>query len=99
MHRIFLALLTLGGLLWVAGCTENTRAASDTSANGAARTASAKTHGECLVCKHENDLACVDIDVDDKTPRTTFGGKDYFFCSDTCKKAFEKNPQKYAGTK
>jgi YHS domain-containing protein len=100
MHRILLTSLALGGFLWVAGCTENAKPASamsDTSA--AARTASAKSHAECLVCKYENDLACVDVDVDDKTPKTAFNGKDYFFCSDTCRKAFEKNPQKYAGVK
>ena len=68
MHRILFASLALSGFLWVEGCTENTKPASATSdTSAAARTASAKSHAECLVCKHENDLACVDIDVDDKT--------------------------------
>jgi YHS domain-containing protein len=54
-------------------------------------------HAECMVCKKNVDLACVDVAVDDKTPRTEYQGKTYYFCSDDCRKDFEKNPAKYAG--
>jgi YHS domain-containing protein len=52
-------------------------------------------HAECLVCKYNADLACVDVAVDSNTPRCTCEGKTYYFCSDDCRHAFEKNPAKY----
>jgi YHS domain-containing protein len=42
------------------------------------------------------DLACIDVAVDDKTPKLMYQGKTYYFCSDECKAKFEKNPAKYA---
>jgi YHS domain-containing protein len=38
------------------------------------------------------------MDVDPKTAagKTEYQGKTYYFCSPGCKKAFEKEPQKYA---
>jgi YHS domain-containing protein len=59
--------------------------------------ASGGPHAECLVCKKNADLACVDIAVTDKTPRAAYGGETYYFCSDECRHAFEKNPAMYAG--
>jgi YHS domain-containing protein len=56
---------------------------------------SAGPHAECLVCKHNADLACVDIPVTAGTPRTTIDGKTYYFCSDECKAKFEKAPARY----
>jgi len=50
----------------------------------------------CWVCVHENDLACVKVDVDDKTPSAVYQGKTYHFCSEECKKEFVANPEKYA---
>jgi YHS domain-containing protein len=50
----------------------------------------------CWVCVHENDLACVKVDVDDKTPSAVYEGKTYHFCSEQCKKEFVANPAKYA---
>ena len=41
------------------------------------------------------DLACVDVKVDDKTQRVAYNGSTYYFCSDDCKNAFLKDPQKY----
>jgi YHS domain-containing protein len=83
------AALSLAGLT---GCTEN--APSPSSAAAAAPLAK-KAHAECLVCKHENDLACVDLDVDATTPTVVKDGKTYYFCSDECKREFEKNPDKF----
>ena len=59
--------------------------------------AMSSAHSECLVCKKNADLACVDIDVDKTTPSAAYNGKTYYFCSDECKKEFEKNPAKFAG--
>lgn len=40
------------------------------------------------VCKMEVD--------EEKAPfKSTFEGKDYFFCTETCKKDFDKNPRLY----
>jgi YHS domain-containing protein len=50
---------------------------------------------ECLVCKKNADLACVDVTVDRNTPRYLYNGTTYYFCSDDCKNEFAKDPQKY----
>ena len=49
----------------------------------------------CYVCKYNNDLACVCVKVKDTTPKTEYAGHTYYFCSDDCRKAFEKKPVKY----
>ena len=83
----------LGGLC---GC------ASGPSGGGAnvpalsTQSAACATHAECLVCKKNADLACVDVDVTGKTPFADYGGKRYYFCSDDCKAEFQKNPEKFA---
>jgi YHS domain-containing protein len=76
-----------------AGCAANPQA--DTRSAPATKPACA----ECLVCKKNFDLACVDVDVDATTPRTEYNGKTYYFCSDDCKQEFLKNPSKYASSK
>jgi len=37
------------------------------------------------------------MDVDEKNAKikTTYGGKTYYFCSESCKKQFEKDPKKF----
>src|SRR3954466_10631952 len=35
-------------------------------------------HAECLVCKENADLACVDLTVDKDTPHTDYNGKTYY---------------------
>jgi len=57
--------------------------------------ADASQHAQCLVCKSEGDLACVDVRVKSDTPRTTYKGATYYFCSDQCRKDFEKDPERY----
>jgi hypothetical protein len=52
-------------------------------------------HAQCLVCKHEGDLACVDVKVRADTPRTEYGGRTYYFCSEQCRKQFEAAPMRY----
>jgi YHS domain-containing protein len=61
----------------------------------ASRKVSSGPHAECLVCKCNADLACVDIEVDATTPRTVIDGKTYYFCSNACKAKFEKDPRKF----
>ena len=52
-------------------------------------------HAECLVCKHNADLACVDIAVTPDTPHAQYHGGDYYFCSDECRGKFNQNPALY----
>jgi YHS domain-containing protein len=59
--------------------------------------ASTQPHAECLVCKANADLACIDVPVDGGTPSYAYNGKTYYFCSNECRKTFAKNPAKYAG--
>ena len=42
------------------------------------------------------DLVC-GMMVDQKSPpaKTTYFGKEYYFCSQLCKTEFENNPEKY----
>lgn len=56
----------------------------------------ASNQDTCWVCVQERDLACMKVDVDDKTPTAVYEGKTYHFCSEECKKNFQANPAKYA---
>ena len=58
--------------------------------------ADGKPCAECLVCKKNADLACVNVVVDEKTPKAEYQGKTYYFCSEECRDNFLKNPGKYA---
>jgi len=49
----------------------------------------------CPVCEQRADLACLNVKVTDQTPRSDWQGKRYYFCSEECKVAFDKNPAKY----
>ena len=81
--------------LVLSGCTQTATTPSAT-ATDTAQAAAKKSHAECLVCKHENDLACLDVEVDKDTPTVVYNGKTYYFCSDGCAKDFQKNPAKFA---
>jgi YHS domain-containing protein len=84
MRLFFLSVLLGIGALAIGGCTP------DAPVNDG------KVHAECKVCKCNADLACIDVVIDDKTPHADFNGKTYYFCSEHCRKAFEKDPSKYA---
>ena len=45
---------------------------------------------ECLICKHNGDLACLYVEPKDSTPHVKMDGKIYYFCSEDCKQAFLK---------
>jgi len=66
------------------------------SSPGPSASATHKPCEQCIVCKHNADLACVDVEVDANTPRYVYNGKTYYFCSETCRDEFAKNPTKYA---
>ena len=44
------------------------------------------------------DPVCgMDVDPKAAAGKSDFQGKTYYFCSQGCKKAFDKEPQKYVG--
>ena len=85
MNRLLTQLALVSLLTLTVGCAST--APKTTQATGRVE--------QCLVCAHNRDLACIKVSVDEKTPRCCCNGKTYFFCSDECRKAFEKNPAKY----
>jgi YHS domain-containing protein len=88
LARSMLACSMLAGLaVAVPGCSATT--------GERAATASTQPHAECLVCKANADLACIDVSVDSKTPSYAYNDKTYYFCSNECRKAFAKNPSRY----
>lgn len=84
MKLISRFLVLIAALYLVAGCATRTK---DSAQSGLTAT--------CHVCRYNNDLACVNIQVKDTTPHTDFQGTTYYFCSEDCRESFLKNPQKY----
>lgn len=85
MKRLLTQISLAAALMFAAGC-----------ATAPVKTAQASGHIEqCSVCAQNRDLACIKVSVTDKTPTCCCNGKTYYFCSDECRKAFEKNPAKY----
>ncbi len=80
------ALLLFLVSLALPGCRSTSGAAAATGAGLA----------ECPVCKHEGDLACICVRVDDATPRCECDGRTYYFCSDECRADFQHHPERYA---
>jgi YHS domain-containing protein len=96
------------GLIAVAllgGCASSNPSTASPSSLSTASAASADSPSdrpcaaECLVCKKNADLACVDISVDKTTPTYAYNGKTYYFCSDECRNQFARNPTKYLSGK
>jgi YHS domain-containing protein len=81
--------------IWVLCCVAVTGCSSDGAKARGAAPVMMSTHAECLVCKKNADLACVDIPVDETTPSCAYEGKTYYFCSDECRNEFAKHPSKY----
>ena len=84
----------------IGGCASAGDAASkDTAVASTPITAAGPTtrprRAECLVCKYNADLACLDVDVDSTTPTYDYNGRTYYFCSKECHDEFVKNPTRY----
>ena len=94
------ATIAAGALFMFVGCA--TKPEPSAAGPGGARvssTAQCPMHADCLVCKKNADLACIDVEVDAKTPFADYNGKRYYFCSDECRAEFLKSPAKYANVK
>jgi YHS domain-containing protein len=90
LHSCIAAAILLAAALLAPACTSaRARASVSTGISGEV------VHAQCLVCKSEGDLACVDVKVRADTPRTEYMGRTYYFCSVQCKKEFEKAPKRY----
>ena len=50
---------------------------------------------EDIVCLCKGDLGCVCVRVDGQTPKSEYKGTTYYFCANTCKVEFDKNPEKW----
>lgn len=48
------------------------------------------------VCLCNGDLGCVRVRVDERTPRAQYAGRTYYFCAESCRDAFLKDPARYA---
>lgn len=96
-HSYKQMILTTGLLAAIqGGCAANQPSPPTASTK---TTAAFAVHSECLVCKKNADLACVDVDVDNKTLFLDFSGRRYYFCSDECRSEFQKNPAKFVAVK
>jgi YHS domain-containing protein len=93
------AILGLALVAMVAGGCASAPSTPTAAAEAVTASQAAKPHAECLVCKYDADLACVDVTVSDSTPNTVYDGKTYYFCSKSCCKKFEKDPAKYVNQK
>lgn len=46
----------------------------------------------------EIDLVCgMEVDPDKVSYKSRYKGRNYYFCSQSCKKHFDDDPEKYAG--
>ena len=50
---------------------------------------------QCLVCRHKRDFSCLAVAKTPGTPHTRHGGRDYWFCGESCRCEFEKHPQPF----
>jgi len=89
--QTIMRMLLLGIALALPACSTPPETRADSSAGGSSQSVRA----ECLVCKSEGDLACVGVKVHSDTPRTEYMGRTYYFCSEQCRKQFEKDPHRY----
>ena len=66
---------------------------------GCATTVTSNKKGQPLVvdpvCAYFSDMGCVNIEASEITPKSTYEGITYYFCSNECKVDFDKNPSKY----
>ncbi|MCB1210847.1 MAG: YHS domain-containing protein [Verrucomicrobiales bacterium] len=50
---------------------------------------------QCPVCRHDRDLACLNVVKEKSTPRLTYQGRSYFFCSEGCREKCAHTPAKF----
>lgn len=50
---------------------------------------------QCPVCRYDRDLACLNVVKLSSTPRMEYKGRNYFFCSDSCRDKCMGTPTKF----
>jgi len=85
--------ILVGGLALLALCSTSVSGCRSSSSDVPVRLA--EGHAQCLVCKSEGDLACVDVKLREDTPRSVYRGTTYYFCSTQCRSDFERHPELY----
>jgi YHS domain-containing protein len=50
---------------------------------------------QCLVCRCRRDFDCLTVHPGTSTPRATYAGRTFYFCSDSCRQEFESSPSRY----
>ena len=47
---------------------------------------------QCPVCRHHRDFGCLVVEKTPRTPSAEYRGHRYWFCSESCRKDFQKAP-------
>jgi Cu(I)/Ag(I) efflux system membrane fusion protein len=50
---------------------------------------------KAAVAVHKDPVCGMEVEPDKSTPKSEYRGKTYYFCSDHCKREFDKNPAKF----
>ena len=95
ISQTVLCAAAISALAFVAGCGGGELNSATPAAAPLGAVVQNGQHTECTVCKANADLACVDVVVDDQTPRYAYDGKTYYFCSNSCRDEFARNPGKF----
>jgi YHS domain-containing protein len=54
-----------------------------------------RPRAEDIVCLCNGDLGCVIVRVDEKTPKASYQDETFYFCAESCRKQFEKEPERF----
>ena len=50
---------------------------------------------QCMVCRHHRDFGCLKVTKTPQTPQAKYAGRTFWFCGESCRCDFEKNPKRY----
>lgn len=50
---------------------------------------------QCLVCRYKRDFSCLNVPTTPGTPHTQHAGRTYWFCGESCRCEFQKQPAPY----
>jgi YHS domain-containing protein len=49
----------------------------------------------CLVCRHRRDFDCLSVEASPRTPHADYAGRTHYFCSEGCRREFQRQPDRY----
>ncbi len=50
---------------------------------------------QCLVCRQRRDFDCLIVDKSPRTPHAAYAGRIHYFCSESCRTEFQRQPGRY----